>query len=125
MPELPTAVTKPTATTFVFNYELCKAKLKACGENLEQYNGKPNHNPHLYYRDTLLPLINRLEGLVRDESGIKFKTKETTKELFDAINLLDVKHIPILDPNWKPESEQVISNPQAIPLGLKLPSNNR
>lgn len=116
----PTPVKAVTTPPFTFNYGQLRARLEEANNHLEQFNGKPNHNPHIYHRDVLLPLMNRLEGLVRDIQTNKLLPKETTKELHDLIMKIDPKYIPIVNPDLKEPVAEAI-NP-VIPQGLKLPS---
>ena len=58
---------------FKFDAEKAKAHIETIKEHLKQFVGKQNHNPFLWIKDHLEPLVQRLED------------GEKTKELFEAI----------------------------------------
>lgn len=109
---MPLVKTDTTSAEVPFDKDKIAAKINAVQANMNTFVGKRNHNPFLWIKQHVTPLIKRLEG------------GETSPELQAAVFALPEDAVPISNPvttTPPPPSEPVVESPKLSPVGLNLP----
>lgn len=96
--------TKPD-TKFVFDEAKVKEHFNKILDFQDKFKGLKNHNPYLWTKNNVLPLVDRFNG------------GERTETLYNKILDLPLEHVPIINPNAIDNAEPV-KKPE--PIGLKL-----
>lgn len=116
---------KPVTTPapFKFDAEKCQKHFDSILAHLQQFAGKPNMNPYLWFEKNCRVLANKFELAIKKESSLQ------TKELQDAILALPLNATPIVNPHLdkepkkeEPPAPKVGSVPVSA-AGLKLPEH--
>jgi hypothetical protein len=80
----PTVSSEESRPAFIFNKEVLLTKLNDYVDYLNEYVGKPKHNPFFVIKETITPLFNRLNGCTDERTGETIKP-EVSEALHNEI----------------------------------------